>query len=75
MKKYDVAVWAHHGIFCSGETFDSAFGLAHTVEKSAEIFMKIRSVSDVKLQTITTDDLVKLAKDFNLRLNPEFMKD
>ena len=75
MKKYDVAVWAHHGIFCSGETFDAAFGLAHTVEKSAEIYMKIRSVTDTKLQTITTDDLRKLAVSFNINLNPDFLKD
>ena len=41
MKKYDVAVWAHHGIFCSGPDFDITFGLAHTVEKSAEILVKV----------------------------------
>lgn len=22
MKKYDVAVWTHHGLFCSGPDFD-----------------------------------------------------
>ncbi|MEG0565987.1 MAG: rhamnulose-1-phosphate aldolase, partial [Hungatella sp.] len=32
MKKYDVAIWAHHGMFCSGEDFDLTFGLMHTVE-------------------------------------------
>ena len=37
MKKYDVAIWAHHGIFCAGSDFDITFGLAHTVEKSAAI--------------------------------------
>ena len=35
MKKYDVAIWAHHGMFCSGEDFDLTFGLMHTVEKRA----------------------------------------
>ena len=34
-KKYDAAIWAHHGMFCSGEDFDLTFGLMHTVEKSA----------------------------------------
>ena len=33
MEKYDVAVWAHHGTFASGEDFDLTFGLMHTVEK------------------------------------------
>ncbi len=44
MKKYDVAVWAHHGMFCSGEDFDLTFGLMHTVEKSAEILVKMLSM-------------------------------
>ena len=26
MKKYDVAIWAHHGMFCSGEDFDLTLG-------------------------------------------------
>ena len=39
MEQYDVAIWAHHGMFCSGEDFDLTFGLLHTVEKSAEILI------------------------------------
>ncbi len=27
METYDVAIWAHHGAFASGETFDLTFGL------------------------------------------------
>ena len=49
MRKYDVVIWAHHGIFCSGEDFDIAFGLMHTVEKSAEILIKILPVTSNKL--------------------------
>lgn len=37
MKEYPAAVWAHHGLFCSGPDFDTAFGLMHTIEKAAEI--------------------------------------
>ncbi len=40
LKKYDVVIWAHHGMFCSGEDFDLTFGLLHTVEKSAEILVE-----------------------------------
>ena len=53
MKKYDVAIWAHHGMFASGEDFDLTFGLMHTVEKSAEILVKMLSMRPDKLQTIT----------------------
>ena len=68
MKKYDVAIWAHHGVFCSGEDFDLTFGLMHTVEKSAEILMKVLSVSQVKRQTILPQNFRDLAKDFHVEL-------
>ena len=68
MKKYDVIVWAHHGIFCAGEDFDLTLGLAETIEKAAEILIKVKSVSEKKLQTITTENLRDLAKAYNLNL-------
>lgn len=73
MKDYDVAIWAHHGIFCSGEDFDLTFGLAHTVEKSAEILVKMLSMSPTKLQTITPDNFRHLAKDFKVTLPEKFL--
>lgn len=73
MKDYDVAIWAHHGIFCSGEDFDLTFGLAHTVEKSAEILVKMLSMSPTKLQTITPDHFRHLAKDFRVTLPEKFL--
>lgn len=73
MKNYDVAIWAHHGIFCSGEDFDLTFGLAHTVEKSAEILVKMLSMSPTKLQTITPDNFRHLARDFKVTLPEKFL--
>ena len=73
MKKYDVVIWAHHGMFCSGEDFDLTFGLLHTVEKSAEILVKILSMTPKKLQTITPDNFRSLAKDFKVSLPEEFL--
>lgn len=73
MKDYDVAIWAHHGIFCSGEDFDLTFGLAHTVEKSAEILVKMLSMSPTKLQTITPDNFRHLARDFKVTLPEKFL--
>ena len=73
MKQYDVAIWAHHGMFCSGEDFDLTFGLMHTVEKSAEILVKVRSMQDYKRQTITPDDFRHLAKDFGVKLPEKFL--
>ncbi len=73
MKKYDVVIWAHHGMFCSGEDFDLTFGLLHTVEKSAEILVKILSMTPHKLQTIQPDNFRALAKDFKVTLPEEFL--
>lgn len=74
MKKYDVAIWAHHGMFCSGADFDITFGLMHTVEKAAEILVKVRSMTDKKRQTITPDDFRDLGKAFGVTLPEEFLR-
>ena len=73
MEEYNAVIWAHHGIFCSGESFDSTFGLMHTIEKSAEILVKVRSMGGEKRQTITSEDLRELAKGFNITLPEKFL--
>lgn len=73
MKEYDVAIWAHHGMFCAGEDFDLTFGLFHTVEKAAEILVKVLSMSPRKLQTIQADEFRALAKDFKVTLPEKFL--
>ena len=73
MKKYDLAIWAHHGTFAAGKDFDLTFGLMHTVEKSAEILVKMLSMQSDKRQTITPDDFRHLAKDFGVTLSEEFL--
>ena len=77
MEKYNVAIWAHHGLFVTGPTFDLTFGLADTVEKSAEILVKVISMNGglKKRQTITTQNFIDLAKDFNVKLNEDALKD
>ena len=69
MESYNAVIWAHHGIFCSEKNFDLTFGLMHTIEKSAEIWLKVHSVVDKPRQTIRHDDFVKLAKEFGVELN------
>ena len=64
MKEYRSVVWAQHGIFCTGETLDEVFGLIETIEKAAEIYMKI---CDKKiLQSISNDNLKEIAKAFKI---------
>ena len=73
MRQYDAAIWAHHGMFCSGEDFDLTFGLMHTVEKAAEILVKVLSMRPDKLQTITPQNFRNLARDFHVSLPERFL--
>lgn len=73
MQHYNVVIWAHHGMFCSGENFDEAFGLMDTVEKSAEICIKVISMGGKK-QTITSQDFRELAKGFKIDLKEKFLE-
>ena len=73
MRTYNVAVWAHHGMFCSGEDFDLTFGLMHTVEKSAEILVKVLSMRPDKRQTIQPQDFRDLAEELQVELPERFL--
>lgn len=75
MKQYDVVIWAHHGMFCSGENFNLTFRLMHTVEKSAEILVKVRSMQSCKRQTIQPEEFRHLAVDFGVKLPEKFLYD
>ena len=74
MKEYDAAVWAHHGLFVSGPDFDTTFGLMHTIEKAAQIYLLALSAGGGKLrQTIEDNDLRAIAKEFGVTLREEFL--
>lgn len=73
MKTKDVAVWAHHGMFVCGHDFDEAFGLMHAVEKSAEMLIKVMSISDRKLNTIEPDGFRALNGPFNVHIEENFL--
>ena len=47
----------------------------HTVEKSAEILVKVMSMSDRKLNTIQPQDFRDLQKPFNITLDEKYLYD
>ena len=73
MEEFDAAVWAHHGLFASGPDFDITFGLMHTIEKAAEIWVLQRSTGLPELQTIQDDELRAIARDFKVNLREDFL--
>ena len=76
MGRYPAAVWAHHGLFVSGPDFDTAFGLAHTIEKAAELYIGARAAnggSDSFLNVISDQGLKDTCRDFGGQINEEFV--
>ncbi len=72
MKTFDAVVWASHGLFVSGADFDSTFGLLHTIEKAADIYVRARAMnggSDQFLNTITDEGLRQIGREFNVTIN------
>lgn len=74
MEDYDAVIWAHHGMFCSGEDFDVTFGLMDTIEKAATILTTVLSTNRPMLQTITAAQLETLASAFHVRLRKEVLE-
>ena len=67
-------MWAHHGLFVSGPDLDTAFGLMHTIEKAAEIYMLARSAGGADfLQTIPDSGIRDIARDFGVTINEAFL--
>lgn len=77
MEKYNAVVWSFHGLFVMGETFDSTYGLADTIEKAASILIKVLSVNPDylhKKNTISKDQLICLADAFHVTINKDILK-
>ena len=73
MEEYDVVLWAQHGLFAAGDTFDNTFGLMHTVEKAAEMLIKVLSAAGRKQNAPSSDDFRDMAKVFRLNLTEKFL--
>ncbi len=73
MKEFDAIVWAHHGLFVSGPDCDTTFGLMHTIEKAAQIYVLAMSMGQGIRQTIQDDDLRAIARDFGVTIREEFL--
>ena len=76
-REFDAVVWSQHGLFVSGPDFDNTFGLMHTIEKAADIYMRARCMnggSDDFLNTISDDGLRQIGKEFGIEVNERFLE-
>ena len=68
IKKFSAVIWSFHGIFASGDSIASAFGLAHAIEKAAEIRIKVLSTGKPILNTITRNQQELTANTYGFEL-------
>ena len=66
MRDSRVVIWPHHGIMGAGQSMDDAFGLVETVEKAADIYMRVVSVPGGFKQKISSDQLWALSDQFGV---------
>lgn len=70
MKQVRLVIWALHGVFAAGESFDDCFGLIECVEKSAQIhlmtspFKKINTLEDYQLKELAETFKAPYRKDY-----------
>ena len=75
MGEYAACVWALHGVFASGATFDEAFGLVHAIDKAADVYMRGRMLSgSAELPVHLSDgDVRAIAMAYHLPVNESFL--
>lgn len=69
IKSHSAVLWSFHGVFASGDSIASAFGLAHAIEKAAEIKLKVISSGQPTVNTITKEQQELTAKTYGFKLN------
>jgi rhamnulose-1-phosphate aldolase len=73
MKEHRIVVWAQHGIYGAGRTYDETFGLIETVEKGAELYLKYSHLPVIN--RISDKQLKDLAKHFSLKYRTDYLED
>ena len=76
MRDHAAVVWALHGLFVAGETFDAAIGLAQVLEKAAQIYRYARQMNGGSPdfpETISDEGLRAVAAAYGLDLNEDYL--
>lgn len=70
---FRIIMWPHHGVLAVSDNADQCFGLIETVEKAASIFTAIQAQGGNRLQEISQQGLIDIAKRFNQHPRKEFL--
>lgn len=73
-RTYDVVVWSMHGIFASGEDFKGVFGIIETVEKAADILVRVISMGGKRIRP-AAEQIVEVCDEYHLDINKAIFED
>ncbi len=77
MGSFDAVLWAQHGMVVAGFDFSAAFGLMHTLEKTASIYLAARTAqggSPDFPEYISDENLRAICACLELPVNEEFLQ-
>lgn len=76
LKTYRAAMWLHHGLLTTGDTFDACFGLTHVIVKAATIFknMRIMCPQGGYIHEISDEDLNRIALHYCLDIPEGYLQ-
>ncbi len=73
IRRFNTVIWAHHGVFTSGPDFDEAFGIMETVEKAAEMLVKVISCGG-KRQTMKKEQILALSENYDVNIDKTLLE-
>lgn len=71
--RYDVVVWSMHGIFAAGADFKSVFGIIETVEKAADILVRVISMGGKRIHP-KDEDIIAVCEEYNLDIDKSLLE-
>lgn len=77
MREHPAVIWAHHGLFTSGASFQDVFGMAHTIDKAAGIYLSARAANGGSgdfASTISNENLLQICDELSLDCKREWLE-
>lgn len=76
LTRFEACIWQLHGVFASGADFDAAFGLVHSIDKAAGVYLSARAAQggspDLPF-SLSDADLRATAQAYGLPINENFL--
>ncbi len=75
MKKYRICVWTQHGLMVRASSFDEAFGLTQTIEKSAGVYLQACAASGggAPRHLVSDDQLRAVCARYGITPNEDYL--